>query len=165
MNNYLPTVENITVISTSRTWETKSGGVLSVLFKLPFDQLQQFLTYDHDELSALSQDIRGLRSYSVSNLPIWSVGANEWHKLRNEIVFCTKGVIEWSCRDVRGNTVSYILNGPRAIITPHHLLHTYRALEDDSAITVVTNTLYDPDNTSTHDTYTAAEFDKLGHDL
>jgi len=157
----LPSINDILVISTDREWQTKSGGTLSVLYKIGHDVLTNFLSYDEQELSKLSTDIRGLRSYMVEHIPVGSIGANEWHRVRNEIVFALKGSFSWTCTDSYGQTQEFTLDKSTAILTPHHLLHTYVALENDSTIGALANTIFFPDNPDTHDTYSAAEFMSL----
>ncbi|MGB4762500.1 MAG: hypothetical protein WBP12_04065 [Candidatus Saccharimonas sp.] len=157
----LPSIEDIKVFNTEGSWSTKSGGSLSVLYKLGYDTVQAFLTYDQKELDEVGVDIRGLRSYVVENIPKGSVGANEWHRIRNEICFSINGSFRWLCRDVYGNEREFIVDKNSAILTPHHILHTYTALEDNTSISVLANTLFTPDIPSTHDTYPAATFPRL----
>lgn len=159
----LPSVDDIVVIKTDGEWQTKSGGTLSVLYKIDYPTLTKFLHYDQQELSKLPTDIRGLRSYKVANIPVGSVGADEWHRVRNEIVFALKGSFRWMCHDAYGKTREYILSGNTAILTPHHILHTYVALEDDSTICSLANTLFLPEKPETHDTYSAEELTTLGN--
>ena len=154
----LPSVNDIIVIDTSGEWPTKSGGVLSVLHKIDYSLVEKFLHYDSAELSAVLADIRGLRAYKVSDIPKGSVGANEWHKIRNEIVCCIAGTFTWVCKDVYGNEKTFTLDKNCAIYTPHHILHTYTALEDAGCISVLANTLFDPKKPATHDTYSANDF-------
>lgn len=159
----LPSVDDIVVIKTDGEWQTKSGGTLSVLYKIEYPTLENFLQYDQQELSKLPTDIRGLRSYKVENIPAGSVGANEWHRVRNEIVFALKGTFRWKCTDTYGKTKEYVLGANNAILTPHHILHTYVALEDDSTICSLANTLFFPEVPESHDTYTTAEFLSLSN--
>lgn len=153
-----PSVDDIVVIKTGGEWQTKSGGTLSVLYKIDYSTLTKFLQYDQLELSKLPTDIRGLRSYKVENIPADSIGANEWHRVRTEIVFALKGSFRWTCTDTYGKTREYVLRAGNAILTPHHILHTYVALEDNSTICSVANTLFFPEVPESHDTYPVAEF-------
>lgn len=149
-----PRVADIQTFSTKGPWETKSGGLLNVLFSIPYiDLTERFFTYDPDELQGISQDIRGLRSYHVSHLKKDSVGANEWHKIRNEILFAPKGSFQLDCRDSYGDISSVTINSDQCVWVPPYIMHAYKALEDDTEIIVVTNTLFDPADQSTHDTY------------
>ena len=154
----LPSVNDIQIIHLDGTWPTKSGGMLRVLYKIDYGTVQQFLDYDQTELDKIPVDIRGLRSYVVSGISKGSVGANEWHKVRNELCYCLKGSFTWSCLDTYGNKREFIIDENTAILTPHHILHIYTSLEDDSAISVLANTLFFPENSVTHDTYSADEF-------
>lgn len=157
----LPSVSEIIVTEAGGNWPTKSGGFLNVLYKLDWTIVNKLLAYDEDELKEILVDIRGLRSYRVTNIPQGTLGANEWHKVRNEVVFVLKGRIKWTCTDTYGESKEFILDGSQAVFTPHHILHTYEALEDDSTISVLANTLFDPGDPSTFDTYTKDEFDAL----
>lgn len=157
----LPSVNDIKVLKTEGEWPAKSGGVLSVLYKLDFDIVTYLMTYDPEELANIPTDIRGLRSYTVRDIMKGSVGANEWHKVRNEVVFCTRGSFRWACTDTYGDTKEIIIDKDTAVVTPHHILHTYVALEDNSTIAVLANTLFYPDDPLTHDTYPAADFPSL----
>lgn len=154
----LPSVNDIIVIKSEGEWPTKSGGILSVLYRIDFSLLENFLTYDPNELKNIPVDIRGLRSYRVEAIPKGAVGANEWHKIRNEIVYCLNGSFKWVCKDTHGKERSFIIDKNCAIFTPHHILHTYTSLQENSCISVLANTLFVPDNPKTHDTYTAADF-------
>lgn len=157
----LPSVNEIIVTKAGGDWPTKSGGFLNVLYKLDWTIVNKLLAYDEDELKKIPVDIRGLRSYRVTDIPQGTIGANEWHKVRNEVVFVLKGRIKWTCTDTYGESKEFILDGSQAVFTPHHILHTYEALEDDSTISVLANTLFDPSDPSTFDTFTRNEFDEL----
>ncbi len=157
----LPSVNEIIVTEAGGDWPTKSGGFLNVLYKLDWTIVNRLLAYDEDELKEIPVDIRGLRSYRVTNIPQGTLGANEWHKVRNEVVFALKGRIKWTCTDTYGESKEFILDGSQAVFTPHHILHTYEALEEDSTISVLANTLFDPSDPNTFDTYTKDEFDTL----
>lgn len=154
----IPSIDDVWVIETNGEWPTKSGGNLSILLRIDFALVESFLTYDPDELKNVTFDIRGLRSYMVKNVPKGSIGANEWHKIRNEIVYCLEGSFDWECKDVYGNYKKFTLDKNSAIMTPHHILHTYTALEDNSCIAVLANTLFLPNKPETHDTYRVADF-------
>ena len=157
----LPTINDIRCISTPGSWPTKSGGTLEVVTRIDFDTLNKFLTYNSDSLAAIDEDIRGLRVYKVSNIPKGSICANEWHIVRTELFTVLKGSIKWTCTDSLGNTTSYIVTASNTIFTPHHILHRYEALEDNTDLAVIANTLFLPDQPSTHDTYSAELFHEL----
>lgn len=154
----VPTINDIKLFECNGTWPTKSGGKLDVLFKIDYQLVQIFLTYSTNELSKVGRDIRGLRSYNISGISKGAVGANEWHKIRNEIVYVTKGSILWSCKDTLGLKVDYVIKPGVFIFTPHHILHTYKSLEDDTTVCVLANTLFYPSDPATHDTYPASLF-------
>lgn len=157
----LPTVKDIKVLSTPGNWTTKSGGVLEVITRIDYTVLSQFLTYNDADLYQVPEDIRGLRVYRVTGVSKGSVGANEWHKLRNELFTVLRGSVRWVCTDHLGQTKSFTITPTITIYTPHHILHTYEALEDDTEIAVIANTLFNPDNLATHDTYSVESFHEL----
>jgi dTDP-4-dehydrorhamnose 3,5-epimerase-like enzyme len=158
----VPKVNNVKVIENKGPWDTKSGGKLNVLFGIDFNTLNEgYFSYEKSELDKIPQDIRGFRSYSVSDLKIGKVGANEWHRIRNELVFAIEGSVEWTCEDVYGNQASFILDDKQGVWTPPFILHTYKTLEDKNGILVIANTLFDPDNNNTHDSYSIEDFRKF----
>ena len=158
MSEKLPSVNDIIATPCGGSWETKSGGTLNVLYKIDFAIVQKLLTYDDAELAVTNQDIRGLRSYRVRSVPGGAIGANEWHKIRNELVFASEGSFLWSCEDTYGEVREFTLDGSSAVYTPHHILHRYKSLEGGSTISVLANTLFDPNDPSTHDSYSLGQF-------
>lgn len=161
MSEKLPSVNDIIVTQCGGAWETKSGGILNVLYKIDYSIVEKLLTYDEAELSVPDQDIRGLRSYRVHSVPKGAIGANEWHKIRNELVFAPEGSFLWTCEDTYGDTREFTLDGNSAVFTPHHILHRYESLKDGSTISVLANTLFDPNDPSTHDSYSLEIFRKI----
>ncbi|HEV7454413.1 MAG TPA: hypothetical protein VGO07_04080 [Candidatus Saccharimonadales bacterium] len=151
------TVDDIQVLTTRGPWQSKSGGRLEVLFSMSREQVVNFLDYDNAEFAAVQAasgtDIRGLRSYTVSDIPKGSVGGKEWHRARTEYVRAAAGAAMWECIDFQGNERHIALDGTTAVITPPGILHTYRALEDGTELQVVCNTLFVPEDPLTHDTY------------
>lgn len=157
-----PTVEDIVTIEGKGPWDTKSGGKLNVLFGISLELLQEkFFKYNTAELEAIATDIRGLRSYIVTGLVKGAVGANEWHKLRSELVFAAKGRVRWSCEDVYGNKKEVVLENGVGAWTPPFVLHEYEALSDASEVQVICNTLFIPEDPTTHDTHSAEVFREL----
>lgn len=139
------------------SWQTKSGGILEVLYKLDYAMVMRFLDYDSEEFQRLPE-LRGLRSYRVSDITLGAVGAKEWHKARNEIVFALSGSLRWTCEDVYGGKKEYVLDGSNAVFTPRGILHTYTALSERASIGVLANTLFDASDPTTHDSYPVEEF-------
>jgi len=155
----ISTVNDVRELTTKGPWPTKSNGQLNVLFSLDIATItNQYFKYDKSELDKITTDVRGLRLYSVSGLQIKSVGANEWHKLRNELVFAIHGSAKWTCEDVFGKKVEHIINQSSGLWVPPYILHTYEALQDDTELLVVASTLFIPDDPTTHDTYDAGSF-------
>ena len=152
------TVDDIIVVNIRGPWITKSGGELNVLFALPQDQLEQFLDFDNPEFNTFSTNVRGLRSYIVSNISKGSIGAMEWHKARTEYLGALDGEALLECVDLNGGTRQFILDSSTSVIVPCSILHTYTALKDNTRLQVIANTLFDPEDETTHDSYTLESF-------
>jgi dTDP-4-dehydrorhamnose 3,5-epimerase-like enzyme len=158
----LVTVDDVKIIDRKGPWNTKSGGELNVLFGIDYTEIQtNFFSYGKDELAAIPKDVRGLRSYIVNGLPKGSIGANEWHKLRQELVFAISGSVSWTCEDAYGRKKVVTLDDKHGIWVPPHILHTYEALATNASLLVVANTLFFPEDPSTHDSYNANDFREL----
>jgi dTDP-4-dehydrorhamnose 3,5-epimerase-like enzyme len=161
-NYTVPTVSAVQTIKSKGPWGTKSGGNLNVLFGFDINTLnEKYFKYEKSEIERIPQEIRGLRSYSVSELEKDRVGANEWHRIRNELVFMTEGSAEWICEDLYGNKKNYKLDTNHGIWTPPFIMHTYKTTSEKNGILVIANTLFDPNNPKTHDSYSFEEFHKL----
>jgi oxalate decarboxylase/phosphoglucose isomerase-like protein (cupin superfamily) len=161
-SNNFPTVSDIRTVSRRGPWQTKSGGELGVFFGIPFNEINDvFFNYEVSELNNLQRDIRGLRAYEVRDIPKGNLGANEWHRIRNELVFALDGKIRWSCEDVYGDNIEFVLNKEMGIWTPPYILHTYEVLDNKGGILVIANTLFFPDDASSHDTYSLDAFREL----
>lgn len=159
---HAPTVKDMLVIETRGPWPSKSGGKLMVTFALPWASVKhRYFHYDSEELCRVSQDIRGLRMYTVRGMPRKAVGGNEWHRIRDEMVFVLEGSFLWRCEDLYGQTRDITLTSDVGVWMPPFLLHTYEAQEEGCGLLVVANTLYIPGDSSTHDTYLVPEFRKL----
>src|SRR5690606_23717408 len=90
-----------------------------------------------------------------------AVGANEWHRIRAEIAIVTKGSVAWTNSDIENHTSTLILNRRQSILIPPFILHTYKVLEDDAELLILANTLFNPEDPATHDTYSKDQFYKL----
>lgn len=155
-------ISKVRTLQRTGPWKTKSEGQLNVLFGIQYEDLQSlYFNYEKLELDKILYDIRGLRSYRVDNLQAGVIGAHEWHRIRNELVFVIEGSVRWICEDIHGQKSEFILNKDRGIWVPPFILHTYESLEDETALLVVANTLYMPDDPTTHDTFSASDFTKL----
>ena len=147
---------------TKDLFKTKSGGTLAVLFALPFGLVRNLFEYDEEELFRIPKDIRGLRSYQVSNLPMGKIGGNEFPRIRQEIVFGIKGRVRWKCQDLFGVTRELVLTPENGVYVPPSILHTYYVEEDGSGLGIVCNTLFPlPADHLTNDTYSQEEFESL----
>jgi dTDP-4-dehydrorhamnose 3,5-epimerase-like enzyme len=159
---FVSSVDDVQEVIGRGPWQTKSGGELRVLFNLPFEALEKgFWQYDEAELAKIPQDVRGLRSYKVTGVPKGSTGANEWHKLRHELVFAFEGTVRWVCEDLTGKQKTFMLDAERGVWVRPYILHSYEALASTASLLVVANTLFIPEDPTTHDTYTAESFREL----
>lgn len=155
-------IDDVRVINGAGPWNTKSGGELNVLFQIPFeDLLKRNLRYVDEELIKLPLDIRGLRAYTVSNIPKGTIGANEWHRVRRELVFCLEGSFVWTCEDLFGKKKEFTISGNVGVENPPFILHTYKAQTENSKLLVIANTLFNPSDPTTHDTFSAESFSEL----
>lgn len=153
------TVNSVIVFKPTKTWPTKSGGSLSVLYTLPIEILNRTLLSSHyDNSKAPSPDIRGLRSYKIDGLRKGAIGANEWHKIRYELIQIVKGSISLYLIDLCGESKQIVIPENGSVLVPPYILHKYTVLENDTIIIVTASTTFDPDDPSTHDTYNLESF-------
>ncbi len=157
-------IEEVRVLKSRGPWRTRSQADLSVVLAIDFaDVMDRFLSYQMDELARLpaSFDIRGLRMYIVRGIPIGTIGGTEFHRIREEMVFCLNGAVEWMCEDLLGKKKKILLTPHHGVWMPSFILHTYSAEENGSDLLVLANTLFNPNDSRTHDTYGAEEFRAL----
>lgn len=159
-----PRVQDIRVLPRHEKdpWRSKSGGVLKRPLAIPIFDLNVFFLYDEDELGHMPPEfnIKGMRMYEVDNMnpdPV-KLGGTEYHKIRQEIIFCQAGSVRWECEDLYGGKRVYVLDGVFGVWMPPYILHTYKVLQENSRLLIVANTLFDPDDSRTHDTYSLADF-------
>lgn len=158
----VPIVEDIQRIETRGPWDTKSGGRLDVIFAMSLATVQEkYLRYEDAEIKRVPKDIRGLRVYTVRDLPKGKIGGTEFQRIREEMIFVLEGSVLWTCEDLFGDQKNFVLNNCVGVWMPPFILHTYEALEEKSGLLVIANTLYDPDDSGTYDTYTTEEFREL----
>jgi hypothetical protein len=153
-------VKDIIKLEVKGPWKTKSEAYLSVLFALPYPIVQSFFDYDQNELQNIPMDIRGLRSYSVKNVLSGKIGGGEFHRVRNEILFATSGIVKVSCVDLTGDKNEFIVDQSYGLYIPPFIMHTYEAIETADLL-VIANTLFDPADPLTHDTFGWDVFNKL----
>jgi hypothetical protein len=158
-------VNDIEIIDSHGPWNTKSDASLMVHYALPRVALESFLDFDNPAFEAIEEeaaaDIRGLRSYTVGDISKDSVGGLEWHMARTEYVNALAGAALWLCVDPAGREREFVLDGSQGIVQPPGILHTYKALEDNTCIEVVCNTLFVPEDPRTHDTFSRDIFYEL----
>lgn len=160
-----PRVSDIRTIETRGPWLSKSGGVLSVQFALSPAELAELLDTDNPEFDKVTEesgvDIRGLRVYKVSDIPDGSIGGNEWHRARTEVVSTLGGRALWHCEDIYGGRSTVELDGTVSVVQPPGIMHTYEARANGTTLQVVCNTLYVPEDPRTYDTYSREAFNQL----
>lgn len=159
-NKKFSVVSYCTEISSTGPWKTKSGGNLTVLYQIPHPDLMNFLSYDREELNSIPADIRGLRQYNIKNIKKGSIGGNEFHKIRKELIFSNKGSFELCLGDLYGYSEIITIDEGEGVYVPNFIMHSYKTVEDGDLL-VLANTLFFPEDSRTHDTYTIEEFDKL----
>lgn len=158
------TVDDVQLIPNRGPWTTKSDGELMVPLAMAYDVVRsRYLRYSDKELARIPSkfDIRGLRIYTVRHLAEGKIGGGEWHRIREEMVFTLEGSIRWTCEDLVGGKKELVLNGDEGIWIPPFILHSYQVLEPNSGSLVVANTLFDPEDTATQDTYSYESFREL----
>lgn len=161
---HYPSVSDVAPLHPRGTWQTKSGGILTVPLALEINSVNSFLSYDQRELSKLGSDIRGLRVYLINGLRKSKVGANEFHKLRKEIIISLKGQFQIDCDDLSKQSKSFAITEGEGLIIPNYIIHAYTCLSEDGSLLVIANTIFDSDNPDLKDTYDRAHFDLLRTD-
>ncbi len=159
-------LDSIVNPETGKPWLTKSGAELKVLAALPYLWMQRFTTYDPNELRSMPEkfDIRGFRVYEVDRIPKGKIGGTEFHRIRQEIIFCTEGTVDWECEDIYGKTRTFRLGKDKSIYMPPFIKHSYRTPEDgpeSSGLSIICNTLFDPKDKRTHDSFSQEVFEEL----
>jgi hypothetical protein len=153
-----PSVSDVREFRLTGPWETKSRGKLHVPIALPHLQAMAFLSYDQTELERIPVDIRGLRIFTVSDIPYGGIGGTQFHRIRTEISYVGKGKVRWKFEDLYGATREIPWVPDTVLSMPPFVLHTSICEEAGSNIVTLANTLYIPDDPRTHDTYRADEF-------
>ena len=144
-------------------WNTKSGGRLDVLFALDEKILNRMLQVDPHELSLAPALRLGIRAFHSSGLAAGSVGGEHFHRIKDEIIAFTKGSAEYILEDLYGGKRKLqIGDHARGLYIPPFIMHTYTIIEAAELIGV-SNTLYDPDDPTTHDTFDGVAFQILQH--
>ena len=151
-------VEDVREFKTKGPWTTKSDGLLKVLCAFSQELIDEFFKYNSEEIGKIPGDIRGLRIYTVRGVAEKKIGGIEFHHIREEIVFGLEGSFLWRCEDLFGGTCEFTITPECGVWMPSYILHTYSALESGSGLIVLCNTLFDPDDPQTHDTYSSDEF-------
>lgn len=147
------TVNDIREILVRGPWKTKSDGELSVLMAFSQGELESYFKYEGN----MEPDIRGLRIYMITGLKEGKRGGGGFHKIRQEIILCLHGLVKLEFRDLNGSEKMMMVDKSRGIYFPSHILHSYEVLKD-ATLLVIANTLFDPENPLTFDSFPMKEF-------
>lgn len=159
-NNH-PSVADVQQLDWEGPGKSKSGGDLWRLCQFPITFVQEtFLNYDPEELKQISVDIRGLRVYQVKGFKKDKPAGFEFHRVRKELFFPLEGRLEMTCEDVYGGKKIMTLEPGIGCYIPNFLLHCFKCKTNGSFL-VIANTLFDPNDKRTHDTYSIAKFREL----
>jgi len=162
MNGAAKRVSDIRILNANGPWKTKSNGLLMVSLAVSLETIQRkFFHYNETELKKIPEDIRGFRIYTVRNLPKGQIGGTEFQRIREEIVFRLEGRVKWICEDLFGEKAEFVLTPEIGLWMPPFILHTYEATYENSGLLVLANTLFRPENSRTHDTYSMDIFKEL----
>ncbi|MBI4059639.1 WxcM-like domain-containing protein [Candidatus Giovannonibacteria bacterium] len=123
-------------------WKSKSGGKLDLLFNFDLAMQNRFFSYGPQELKKVSRSIRGFRAYVVYDLRRGKIGGQEFHRLREEIVFVLRGRVEWKFEDLYGGRKTVMLKEGEGVWIPPYILHTYRGMRNQTLLFVLANTRF-----------------------
>lgn len=156
-------IGDVTTLNIKGPWRTKSNGKLRVLQALVPEMMRKFLHHRKGGRYVFGGfDIRGFRIYFITGLAKGVVGGGEFHKVRQEMVFCLTGKVTWLCEDTTGTKKEFMLSpSSSGVWMPPGILHTYEVEKGKVSLLVLANTLFDPDDPRTHDTYPEAQFRKF----
>ena len=87
-------------------------------------------------------------------------GNQEFHRVRKEMIFVLDGLIDFEFEDVYGRTAGMRLDPGKGLYLPNLIMHSYD-VKNYSQLVVLANTLFEPDDPSTYDTYSSEAFKKL----
>ncbi len=142
-------------------WPTRSDGLLSVMFALDQDTLTHIMQPDPHELSLVPNLRLGVRIFHLSNLAPGRIGGQHFHRVKEEIIVLTEGSVEYLLEDVYGGQRVVLMDGlTRGLYIPSFIRHTY-TVRDSAKLLGVSNTLYDPEDKSTYDTFGDETFQML----
>lgn len=156
-----PGVNDVRESRLTGPWPSKSGGDLHVAFALPHIQAMGLLDYDPTELARIPVEMRGLRLWTVSDIPAGGIVGTQFHRLRTEISFVVKGRCHWLFEDLYGATRVVAWAPDLVLSMPPFVLHTMVCEEAGTTLVTFANTLYVPDDSRTHDTYSTNVFRDL----
>ena len=168
-----PSVKDVKRLPPTGPWPSKSGGELIVRFGQPLTVSgetsglnESFFVYPREELAIIPAEMRGLRFYHVRGIPKHGVGGNEFHRLRHELFLATDGALLMDCEDLHGEQEEFRLEpNDYGVWIPPFIMHTVIAREPNSGFLVVCNTLFEPNNPASHDSYPVEEFNHLRREL
>lgn len=156
-----PMVKDALTFEAKGPWPTKADGELEVLFALPQTVAMDFLSWGDPKFNDLPGNLRGLRSYKVTDMPVGRTAGMEYHEVRREIMFGMSGRMQLQLEDVAGNIKIIELNPTVGVLIQPFILHTLKVDMNGSGFLVVCNTLFDPDDPATHDSFNMEAFRSL----
>jgi len=154
------TVDDVAILSAAGPWRTKSGGSLSVPFSMKVEEALEYVS-GHAGISDEAPDIRGLRIYMISDLENGAIGGGEFHRVRKEYAFTASGSVRWACEDLFGGTETFDVPAGHGLFIPPTIMHTYTVTSDATQLLVIANTMFNPNDLRTHDTYDREAFTEL----
>lgn len=159
-------LKDIKVQKVEGPWKSKSGAKIYRQFNFNKLLTEEFLHCDEDEMKELKRDIRGLRMYEVRDAPKDGIGGTEFHKIRHEMVITIEGSMGWRLEDIGGNIREIELKADEALIyIPNYVMHTYSALKNGTRHIAICNTIFDPNDKKTWDTYSLEIFKRVQSEI
>lgn len=146
-------IDDVRQLPIAGPWPTKSRGLLSLPVAMSREQALEFLDYDPIELGRIPVDIRGLRIFYVHDVPAGGVGGRAFHRVRSEISFVVKGKVRWHFEDLGGRKKEISPEDRCVVFIPPFILHSMEAEAGETIVATLANTLFFPEDSATHDTY------------
>jgi mannose-6-phosphate isomerase-like protein (cupin superfamily) len=145
-------VENVQLLKAAGPWRTKADAQLFVPIVMSQKEVYAYVSkFDKAQASTLVE--RGLRIYFVFGMCRGSVGGTEFHRIRKEFSFTIAGCMRWTCEDMYGASKSFDVSVGSGIYVPPTIMHTIEGVEETNSLMTIANTLYDPEDARTFDTY------------
>lgn len=129
-----PVLDKVFGLTTPKTPDQapQYRGQLTVPVRIPYSIASKFNEYDPAELATFPPDfdVRGLRIYEVSDLKAGTQGSTEYHRVRVEGIFGTRGKVAVVMRDLHDKERTIELTRGQGVIMPPFIQHTYKIIEE-----------------------------------